>query len=65
MIITIDEQQQIVLFNGAAERMFKYEARDVMGLPLYKLLPQRFHPVHADHVRKFGETGATMRRMGA
>jgi PAS domain S-box-containing protein len=64
-IITIDAEQRIAMFNPAAERMFGHRADAVMGQPLECLLPQRYRARHAEHVRSFGATGVTGRRMGA
>jgi PAS domain S-box-containing protein len=63
-IITIDESQLITLYNPAAERIFGWPASQVLGQPLTRLIPQRFHGSHAEHVRRFGATGVTSRRMG-
>jgi PAS domain S-box-containing protein len=64
-IITVDEQQRIVLFNAAAERMFRCPAAEALGQPMARFIPQRFQAAHAGHIRKFGETGVTNRAMGA
>jgi len=64
-IITVDQAQRIIIFNPAAEVMFGYRAADLMGQSLDKLIPQRFHRAHTGHVRTFGATGVTSRRMGA
>ena len=64
-IITVDSGQRIVLYNHAAEVMFGFSAAAMMGQPLNRLLPGRFHAGHDGHVRAFGETGVTNRRMGA
>jgi PAS domain S-box-containing protein len=64
-IITVDEQQRIVLYNLAAERLFGWPRPDVMGQPLDRLIPDRFRQAHARHVERFGRTGETSRRMGA
>lgn len=64
-IVTVDHEQRIVLFNPAAEAMFGYRADQLLGQPLDRLIPQRFHHAHAGHVRKFGDAGVTNRRMGA
>jgi len=64
-MITIDEDQRIVLFNPAAERMFGVLAANAIGAPLVQLIPQRFRDGHAEHIRRFKETGVTNRRMGA
>jgi diguanylate cyclase (GGDEF)-like protein/PAS domain S-box-containing protein len=63
-ILMADAEQRIVLFNPAAERMFGRKAADVLGTPIDVLLPQRFQARHTDHIRAFGATGATNRRMG-
>ena len=63
-IVTANEEQRIVLYNRAAEKIFGWPAAEVLGQPLTKLLPQRFHAGHAEHVRRFGAAGVTTRRMG-
>ena len=42
-ILTIDERQQVLLFNEAAERMFGCLAREAIGQPLERFIPSRFH----------------------
>ncbi|MDP3412794.1 MAG: PAS domain S-box protein, partial [Polaromonas sp.] len=63
-IITIDEQQKIVLYNHAAEEIFGWPVHAVLLQPLEKLIPGRFHQNHSQHVNRFGGTGVTSRRMG-
>ncbi len=62
-IISVDEQQNILLFNPAAEKMFGTSARDVIGKRLEHLIPERFRAAHAQRVRNFGETNQTRRQM--
>lgn len=64
-IITVDEDQQVILFNAAAENMFGYSARQVIGQSLEHLLPDRFRERHHSHVQSFGYNNITNRRMGA
>ncbi len=64
-IIVIDEQQRIVLFNPAAEKMFRCRAEKVLGQPLDRFIPERFRTAHGDHVRHFGEGRPTSRQMGS
>ncbi|MCX5723637.1 MAG: PAS domain S-box protein [Nitrospirae bacterium] len=64
-IITVDEQQRIVVFNGMAEKIFGWSAKQMMGQPLDILLPQRSRSGHAGLVRTFVESGFTARAMGA
>lgn len=63
-VITIDEAQKIVLFNLSAESVFGYSQQEALGQPLAMLIPQRLRATHDEHVRRFGETGVTSRRMG-
>jgi PAS domain S-box-containing protein len=64
-VITVDEAQRIVLFNAAAERVFRWPRRAVLGESLDMLLPERFRASHARHIERFGTTAATSRGMGA
>src|SRR5262245_57805360 len=63
-IITVDEKQRIVLFNAAAERMFRCPAAEALGEKLDRFLPERFREAHRAHIRVFGETNVTQRTMG-
>ena len=63
-IITTDEAQNIVLFNGAAEQLFRVRREDILGTRLDRLIPARFRGAHRGHVDQFGRTGVTSRRMG-
>jgi PAS domain S-box-containing protein len=62
-IVTVDQQQVIVLYNRAAEKVFGWPADQILGQPLERLLPARYRAQHAAHVRRFGDTGVTSRRM--
>jgi len=63
-IISVDEQQRIVLFNAAAEKMFRCSATEALGQPVERFIPERFRSAHGAHIRRFGETGVTKRVMG-
>ena len=63
-IITVDDRQDIVIFNPAAEQMFGCAAANVLGTPLEQFIPSRFRDRHQSHISHFGETGVTTRRMG-
>jgi PAS domain S-box-containing protein len=64
-VITVDDNQRVILFNGAAERMFLFPAEDAIGQPLDRFIPERFRAAHGQHVRGFGTTHVTRRSMGA
>jgi PAS domain S-box-containing protein len=63
-IITIDDQQRVMMFNEAAEKMFGCPASEAMGRSIESFIPQRFRAGHASHIHRFGETGVTSRGMG-
>ena len=64
-IITVDDNQHIILYNRAAEKIFGWPQVQVMGHSLDMLIPARFRPAHRGHLAQFAATGVTSRRMGA
>jgi PAS domain S-box-containing protein len=62
-IITVDNDQKIIVFNRAAEQIFRCPAKDALGQTLDKFIPQRFREAHREHVRSFGQTGVSSRSM--
>jgi PAS domain S-box-containing protein len=62
-IISIDEQQQIILFNPAAELIFGWKADQMMGQPISRLMPPQFASQHWQHVEQFGRELKPTRRM--
>ncbi|HKQ76017.1 MAG TPA: ATP-binding protein [Blastocatellia bacterium] len=63
-IVTVDEDQRIVLFNEAAEKMFGCPAAEALGQSINRFIPDCFRGAHTKHVREFGEIGGTGREMG-
>jgi len=63
-IITIDQDQRIVLFNSAAETMFECTAEEAMGRSVEQFIPEQFRASHSDHIENFGRTHVTRRTMG-
>ena len=64
-IITVDETQRIVLFNAAAERMFRCQSKEIIGESIDRFIPERHRLSHRQHIKCFGEMQVTNRRMGA
>jgi PAS domain S-box-containing protein len=64
-IISVNEKQQVVLFNAAAEKVFGCPAAKAIGRPLGRFLPKHVHKTHAQLIQQFDQTGMTARRMGA
>jgi PAS domain S-box-containing protein len=62
-ILTVNEEQRVVVFNAAAEAMFRCPAHEAIGKPLERFLPERFRRVHGTHITAFAHTGVTSRSM--
>ena len=62
-IITVDERQRVLVFNGAAERIFGCPASQALGNPLDAFLPERFRATHRGYLEGFAATGVTSRSM--
>lgn len=62
-VICVDEAQVICFFNEGASRMFGYDASEILGAPLSRLLPERFHAAHVGHIRAFGVSDSSARKM--
>jgi PAS domain S-box-containing protein len=62
-IVAIDAQHHIVLFNPAAEKMFGRRADEVRGQHLSLLIPERFHGIHAQHLRKVSDPEHAPRKL--
>jgi two-component system, cell cycle sensor histidine kinase and response regulator CckA len=63
-IITVDENQCVVLFNEAAQKMFRCSSAEAMGEPLDRFIPVRLREAHRAHVEEFGKTKISQRTMG-
>ncbi len=63
-IISVDQDQRILMFNDGAEIIFGYGRDEVIGKPLTVLMPDRFQAAHGAHVRTFGAGTVQSRRMG-
>ncbi|MCV2355636.1 PAS domain-containing sensor histidine kinase [Paucibacter sp. B2R-40] len=54
-IISVDEQQRIVLINPAALRMFGCSAQEVIGCDLARFIPVEYRARHAEHFRNYAK----------
>ena len=63
-IISVDEDQTILLFNRGAEEIFGYDREEVLGESLDMLLPERFRQTHFRHLERFAEGPEAARHMG-
>ena len=62
-IISVTEDQRIVLFNQAAEKMFRCPVSEVIGTSLDRFISPAFRSLHRAHMKRFAESGETSRRI--
>ena len=55
-IIAIDEVGAILELNPAAEQIFGYEAKEILGENVKMLMPQPFRDEHDDYVKRYLQT---------
>lgn len=63
-IISADESHTIVLFNAAAEQVFRCSAQEALGTSIHRFVPPAIRDRHAQEIRRFASTGTTSRSMG-
>src|SRR5690348_233862 len=52
-MVIVNWHGDIALVNAQAERLFGYERRDIIGLPIEELIPERLRPRHGRHLKGF------------
>jgi PAS domain S-box-containing protein len=62
-LITTDEKGLVLLFNGAAQRLFGYTEAEAMGKPVTLLMPARYRAAHVAGMARI-RAGAAMRLKG-
>lgn len=56
-IVSIDKNNKVFYFNRAAERLWGYSEKEVIGKNVKMLVPQEFQPNHDEYVNKNRTTG--------
>ena len=64
-IISVGEDQRILIFNHGAEQIFGYTAAEMLGQPLDRLMPERYTEAHRGNLRQFGAAPQAARHMSA
>lgn len=62
-ILCANSEMRIVLFNPAAEQMFRCAAREALGTRLERFIPEGYRAGHERHVRDFSEAAAGRKAM--
>lgn len=62
-LISLTSDFRIASFNAAAEQIFGYRARDVLGEPLGMLLPEPYRMRHEEDLREFAAGPEVVREM--
>jgi len=52
-VITTDGNRVVQIFNKGAERIFGYDAQEMIGQPFVRLLPDRLRDEHNQHLDQF------------
>lgn len=63
-IITFDHNYTVLVYNPAAEKMFGCPADEAIGGSLERFIPEKFRYAHDLHIRAFGRTSNSIRKMG-
>ncbi|HSK71980.1 MAG TPA: PAS domain S-box protein, partial [Pyrinomonadaceae bacterium] len=56
-IITIDEAGTILFVNQSAEKIFGYEAEELIGEKVIKLMPERIHRAYSVRMKRYLKAG--------
>lgn len=62
-IIALDESREIILFNPAAQKLFGYDEREIIGQSLDQLLPMNARHNHGDYMNDFDHSEVQSRTM--
>lgn len=64
-VIAVDEEQRVLVFNAAAEKMFGCSAREATGNSIDRFFPERFRGAYHTQIRRFADTETATRTGGA
>jgi PAS domain S-box-containing protein len=64
-IVSLDEQQRVVLFNPAAERMFRCRAEQALGADFSRFIALEQRAKYTEQLSEFARSGLPSQRVGA
>ncbi|MBN9669361.1 two-component system sensor histidine kinase NtrB [Roseibium aggregatum] len=56
-IVVINDRGQVLAFNKACERLFGYEAADLLGRDVSRIMPEGYAREHPGYLRNYLDTG--------
>ncbi|BAJ02099.1 sensory box/GGDEF family protein [Shewanella violacea DSS12] len=59
----MDAQQNIQLFNNAAEKIFGYSADEILGQSITRLMKEKFRANHGNYIKQFADSDIQSRDM--
>jgi len=62
-IISVDENQRIIVFNEGAEQIFGYTKDEMIGAPFERLIPERYRAKHKEDFAGFAAGDEASRKM--
>jgi PAS domain S-box-containing protein len=63
-IVSLDEQQRVVLFNPAAEKMFRCRADEAIGSQFSRFIAPQHREQQREQITEFAQSGLASRRIG-
>ena len=63
-IVSLDEQQRVLLFNPAAEKMFRCAAADATGKDFGEFISSQHREQYREQILEFAQSGLASRRIG-
>jgi len=63
-IISLDDEQRIILFNPAAESLFGSSAETVIGQSIARFIPEQHRKAHQEYILNYREASYASRSMG-
>ncbi|MEO9529480.1 MULTISPECIES: PAS domain S-box protein [Alphaproteobacteria] len=56
-MIVINDRAQVLAFNKASERLFGYEAWELLGRNVSRIMPHKYASAHDEYLRNYLDTG--------